>query len=133
MPANIARFERLAYLSFALFLLAGYLDQDYDPAGFVATGVLFGSISILLIWLTARRRKNWARWVYSILSAMGIAADTWGYFTSALDRADIVMMCSDIALVAALYYAWGGSSGDWFRGRGAAGQGALEPTAIEGC
>jgi len=57
---------------------------------YVAFATIVGSVSILLIWLTARRRKNWAKWTFSILSVLGIVSNVWAYFTSALTGADIV-------------------------------------------
>src|SRR6266850_2601994 len=68
MPSNVARFEKLMYLSLGIFetslILRWYV---HDLALSAATAVSFHSLNLVFllacIWLVARRRKNWARWI----------------------------------------------------------------------
>ena len=80
-PKNVARFEQLMYLSLAVGIFVAALRwnesvQQALPLGgstFVLA-VLGGTlvIFVLLIWLVARRRKNWARWLMLVLFILGL-------------------------------------------------------------
>jgi hypothetical protein len=82
MPKNVARFERIAYLTVALSAasmplnwntISKYLDQY--PISYPLILFTFFSIQFLWIWLIARRRKNWARWIslaFLIISLPGM-------------------------------------------------------------
>lgn len=132
MPTNIIRFERLAYFSLALFWMSSWLDTDLSAAASVALCIVVGAPSMLLIWLTARRRKNWGRWTLSILSVASIAVDVTGFFSWVpTDRAEIVLIGSDIVLAAALYCLWAGNSGGWFQRPGAGT--VAEQSTVQGC
>jgi hypothetical protein len=82
-PSNVVLFEELRYLAIGLALveillgwsqLAAGSDKIGGPRtiGFIAFYV--SSFFIVLIWLAARERKNWARWVLLILFAVAIPA-----------------------------------------------------------
>jgi hypothetical protein len=76
---------------------------------------------------------NWGRWTFSILSVASIAVDVTGFFSWVpIDRAEIVLMGSDIALAAALYFLWAGNSGRWFQ-RPGAGAVAEQSTVTREC
>ena len=77
MPTNIIWFERLAYASLVLGLLVGALDfGTLSEVGLPATviGIAVGSIALmsLLIWLIARRKQNWARWLFLTFFLLGL-------------------------------------------------------------
>jgi hypothetical protein len=75
MPKSIAWFERLAYLSLALSALSQILHWSLVQAAFGQNSYLYPAsaaftlaVQVMLIWLTARRRTNWARWMWIVLS-----------------------------------------------------------------
>jgi hypothetical protein len=66
-PGRVLWFERLFYLSMALSVIRFVITwPDHMPVvGFLAVYALL-VLQLVLIWLAARRRKNWARWVLLI-------------------------------------------------------------------
>src|SRR6266851_10248280 len=81
MPSNVARFEQLMYLSLGIGVIQSLLRWNRLVAQASAMGgakfVLFGQIVtfallVLLIWLIARRRKNWARWLMLVMFVSGL-------------------------------------------------------------
>jgi hypothetical protein len=125
MPVNIIRFERLAYLSLAISILAFVLDNAMGPGeplaplamAFVILAVT--AIGIALISATARLRKNWLRWVYAVLFVLAVAADVYVIPTTLaaggnawVQALTVISDTLDIACVCLLFSA---ASGAWFR------------------
>lgn len=75
MPKSIVWFERLAYLSLLLSMASQALHWSFVQAAFgdnfyvypVSAAITLAA-QAMLIFLTARRRTNWARWMWIILS-----------------------------------------------------------------
>lgn len=83
MPKSIVWFERLAYLSLLFSILSQALHWSFVQAAFgenfyvyPVSAALTLAAQGMLIFLTARRRTNWARWVWIVLSVVlsGFAA-----------------------------------------------------------
>ena len=80
LPSNVAWFERLMYLSLGIsetsFILRWYAhDLALSAAlafSFHALNLVF---SVVCIWLAARRRTNWARWILLLV----FIVSTYGY------------------------------------------------------
>lgn len=75
MPKSIVWFERLAYLSLLLSILSQALHWSMVRAAFSQNSYIYPvsaaitlAVQVMLIWLTARRRTNWARWMWMVLS-----------------------------------------------------------------
>jgi branched-subunit amino acid permease len=124
LPRNVIWFEALLYLSLALdSLLVAFQDRTPNPdmtqaminmAAIMAAGLIV--LMVYLVWLAARRRKNWPRWVllgslvlsiYSlteIISDVGIALDSF------------VEIISCALTAAGLYYSCTGDAKGWFNG-----------------
>ena len=73
-------FERVAYLSLLLGLISFALNWPLvadtylqRPITFLLVQVITFGGQALFIWLIARRRKNWARWVWIVLVFTGTA------------------------------------------------------------
>lgn len=128
-PLSIGRFELLAYLSLFLFactvVVAGVLDWDsfVEDWALSDTAAVVSVISALvkpgLIFATARRRQNWARWTYSAL----VALDAVMELTPPYDDVPIVLTLAAlfvVAEVAAVYFAFSRESAIWFKPPGAA-------------
>ena len=95
MPKSVWWFEKLAWASLLLGSLVALLDwkrlitnavhralntripiifleREYNTMSFAMGAIAIITIIVLLIliWLTARRRKNWARWLYAVSVAV---------------------------------------------------------------
>jgi hypothetical protein len=129
MPQTVVRFERLAYLSIVLGVLAYYnafyhgiaLHQGLDIFDTLVAGVIAAAYLIVaaLIFAAARRRQNGARWVYSVLIALGVALNVGKVlkFRDVLgfDLVALLDAASDIAAIASVYFAFSRPSNSWFR------------------
>lgn len=122
MPSNVTRFEQLAYLSLGIGIVVAALQypslSGQAGAGFTlfvqafVLGFLF-----LLVWLIARRRKNWARWVLLILFLVGIPA----YIPILSDMLLVSSLSGILSIVqlftqgVALYLIFTGDAASWFK------------------
>ena len=75
MPKSIAWFERLAYLSLVVGAASLVLHWSLVRSIFGQNSYVYPisaavtlAAQVMLIWLTARRRTNWARWMWIVLS-----------------------------------------------------------------
>lgn len=122
MPQNVQRFERLAYLSLAFGVVVAFMEDARLAAMtnwmvvLLTQAIVFG-LTVLLIWLIARRRKGWVRWLF--LAGFVLGLPQW---TSALASAlhantvlGFLMALQVLAQVAALYFVFFGDARDWFR------------------
>src|SRR5450631_1524919 len=81
MPRAVVRFELVAYLYLVLSLLQVSLAEIVPALGVVPSDHEFRDtivvvlISFVLVFAAARRRQNWARWIYSISVVVGLAVD----------------------------------------------------------
>ena len=122
LPANVLRFEALLYASLMLDALS-VAFQDRTPNAemtdqMIAAGTLVaGSLILTLVyfvWLAARRRKNWPRWVLggalvlSIASLIQIIGDQGVELDSAIE----IVSCALTA--AGLYFSFTGDAQGWF-------------------
>jgi hypothetical protein len=120
IPKNVLRFEVLLYLSLLLdSLSAAFLDRapaDMSEAA-AASANMFAAVLlallVLLVWLAARHRKNWARWV--LVTALGLSIlsllDTLG---DGLTFATAIDVLSTGLTAAGLYYSFTGDARNWF-------------------
>jgi hypothetical protein len=121
LPRNVLRFEVLLYLSLLLDTLsAAFLDRTPADTGDATTAnvnmlaVFLVAFFLLLVWLAARHRKNWARWV--LVSALGLSVlsllDALG--SGGLTFATAVDLISTGLTAAGLYFSFTGDAKDWF-------------------
>lgn len=125
MPANVAWFERLMYLAVAIGLADSALHWHQDvavarPVGGAAFVIVDQAVSaailVWLIWLTARRHRNWARWVLLVLTALGVIF----YLLSLHEVMRIAPLTGALGLVqcaaeiAALVLIFTGNAREWF-------------------
>ena len=124
VPKNVWWFEVLLYASLTLDALS-VAFQDRTPNATmteymidVATLMAAAMIVLLcyLVWLAARRRKNWPRWVLvaalalSLVSLMQVITETGLQFDSAIDGFSCVLTALG------LYFGFTGDAKDWFDG-----------------
>jgi hypothetical protein len=129
MPQTVVRFERLAYLCISLGVLAYYnalyqgiaFHQGLNIFNAVVAGVVVAAYLIVaaLIFAAARRRQNWARWVYSVLITLGVAFDIVKVLQYrnilGFDPVTLLDAASDIVAIASVYFAFSRPSNSWFR------------------
>jgi hypothetical protein len=80
VPKSIALFEKIAYLALALGIASVVINYPVTiktPGATANMVVAIQSLSVVLqilfIWLIARRRKNWARWIWIAVMFGGTA------------------------------------------------------------
>src|ERR1700761_714619 len=88
-PRNVFRFEVLLYASLMLDSLSVAV-QDRTPTSDMTDQMIMGAtlvtggmilLFLLFVWLAARRRKNWPRWVlaaflvFSVISLFQVIGD----------------------------------------------------------
>jgi hypothetical protein len=126
MPSNVARFEQLMYLSLGIGVIASTLSWSWNVAQAAAMGgasfVLFVQVfvlafMVLMIWLTARRRKNWARWLLLILALLGLPAyvHIFGRMMSAGFLAGLLSSVQFVVQAIAFVLLFTGNAPDWFK------------------
>ncbi|HEV7718836.1 MAG TPA: hypothetical protein VGO70_07670 [Arsenicitalea sp.] len=119
MPHSVVLFERLAYMALAFEVLAILVDPlnraEWGLAGSVLVAAIAVLITTLIVWLAARRRKNWARWLYLVLGLIGMASTLWS-FTDVGQSVwvHVLNIAADLSFLAAAYHAWKQESAAWF-------------------
>ena len=124
VPKNVLWFEVLLYLSLTLDALS-VAFQDRTPSGemteqmIMAATVLAGGMILLLVyfvWLAAKRRKNWPRWVLaaalvlSVISLMQVVGD------NGLELDSGIEIVSCVLTAAGLYFSFPRDAQGWFNG-----------------
>ena len=132
VPTNVTRFEQLMYLSLGIGIVVSALQYEdfvrkavihWGPdlpafllGGVLGTGVGFGAL-VLLIWLIARRRKSWARWVYLVLFLIGLplSIPILGVMLKSNPISAILSIIQVLSQGLALYLIFTGDSANWFK------------------
>ena len=127
-PSNVILFEQLWYLSLGigviLTIVAWYriVALTHGAAGFGIHLVLLiqavvVAVAVLFIWLIARRRKNWARWVFLTLAILDVPfALRELRLVLYMHRITATLVCAqNAAQVTALYLVFTGNAREWFR------------------
>jgi branched-subunit amino acid permease len=122
VPKNVLWFEVLLYLSLMLDSLS-VAFQDRTPSAQVTESMIAAAtvtaaclilVLTFLVWLGARRRKSWPRWVLmaslllSVISLVQIIGERGLQFDSAIE----VVSCAFTA--AGLYFSLTGDAQGWF-------------------
>ena len=122
LPRNVFWFEVLLYASLMLDCLS-IAVQDRTPAGDITEHVIMvntvfaGGIILLLfyfVYLAARQRKNWPRWVLAVALALSVVSLVLviGERGFELDSVIEIVSCALTAL--GLYYSVTGDAKGWF-------------------
>ena len=127
MPKNVVLFERLMYTSLCIGLLNLILDgsrqaasPDVEKLGgysFVAmVAIATLGILLLLIWLIARRGKNWARYLFTAMFALGLWPTLQNISTLLEANPPVALLCvaQIVIQLAALYFIFTGDARSWF-------------------
>ena len=122
MPPNVARFEQLMYLSLGIGIVNSALQYQSisSQVGVAFTliiqAIVFG-IMVLLIWLIARRRANWARWALLVLFLLGTVASIpiLSGLLQTISLAGILSIAQLFIQGMALYLIFTGNVAAWFK------------------
>ena len=122
VPRNVLLFEIMLYLSLMLDALSVAFQDRTPDAGVTASTItiataMTGVLILLLlyfVWLAARRRKNWPRWVLAaaLLFSVGSLWQALGESGLALDNGIEIVSC--LLTAAGLYFSFTGDAQDWF-------------------
>ena len=121
IPKNVLRFEVLLYLSLLIdSLSAALLDRtpadmsDAAEANVNLIAVVLVAFFLFLVWLAARHRKNWARWV--LVAALGLSVlsllDSFG--SGGMTLATALDVVSTTLTAAGIYFSFTGDAKGWF-------------------
>ncbi len=122
LPRNVLLFEVLLYLSLMLDALS-VAFQDRTPGAdmtssmiAVATAMAGGLILLLFyfVWLAARRRKNWPRWVLAAALLFSIASLWQVIGENGLELDSGIEIVSCVLTAAGLYFSFSGDAQGWF-------------------
>lgn len=118
LPTNVFYFEVLLYLSLLLDALS-MLFRD-DPAAMTppAAKLITAGLILLfveLVWLAARRRKNWARMVLLVALALSVLSIFEVLRNSGWQFMTVVDVLSALLTALGLYFSFTGDARDWFR------------------
>ncbi|MBV8925242.1 MAG: hypothetical protein JOZ74_07705 [Bradyrhizobium sp.] len=122
LPKNVFRFEVLLYASLMLDALSVAV-QDRTPSAdmtdqmiMAATLVAGGMILLLLyfVWLAARHRKNWPRWVLAAALVLSVISLVQVIGENGLELDSLIEIVSCALTAAGLYYSFTGDAQGWF-------------------
>jgi peptidoglycan/LPS O-acetylase OafA/YrhL len=122
LPRNVFRFEVLLYASLMLDALSVAV-QDRTPTGdmtdqtiMAATLVAGGMILLLLyfVWLAARHRKNWPRWVLAAALVLSMVSLVQVIGDNGVELDSGIEIVSCVLTAAGLYFSFTGDAQGWF-------------------
>ena len=122
VPRNVLLFEIMLYLSLMLDAVSVAFQDRTPDAGVTSSTItiataMAGFLILLLlyfVWLAARRRKNWPRWVLAaaLLFSVGSLWQALGERGLELDNGIEIVSC--LLTAAGLYFSFTGDAQDWF-------------------
>ena len=122
LPRNVFWFEVLLYASLMLDCLS-IAVQDRTPAGDITEHVIMvntvfaGGIILLLfyfVYLAARQRKNWPRWVLAVALALSVVSLVLVIGERGLELDSVIEIVSCALTALGLYYSVTGDAKGWF-------------------
>ncbi|MER9329709.1 hypothetical protein [Mesorhizobium sp. M0488] len=125
-PISIVWYERLAVAGVAAALasaaadgatLAKYYSQN--PIFYPILIACVFAVQLLWIWLIARKRQNWARWISLVVMVLGIPAEILGFDERVRFNATsaIVSYAAFVIWLAAVLLLFRRDARGWFAGQ----------------
>ncbi len=126
MPSNVRNFFWLNFLALVLGVAVAILTAPKNAAiaaaGGLGPGFVIGvqvsveALLLLLLWLIAFKRQNWARWVWLAMFVLGLP----GYIAIfknlfGISAAGAISLVQVILEIVALYFVFTGNAAAWFR------------------
>jgi branched-subunit amino acid permease len=122
VPRNVLRFEVLLYLSLMLDAVS-VAFQDRTPSRemtdqmIMAATIVAGAMILLLVyfvWLAARQRKNWPRWVLAAALVLSVIELVQVIGTNGVEFDSVIEIVSCLFTAAGLYFSYTGDAQGWF-------------------
>ncbi len=122
LPRNVFRFEVLLYASLMLDSLSVAV-QDRTPTAdmtdqmIMAGALVAGGMILLLlyfVWLAARHRKNWPRWVLAAALVLSVISLFQVIGANGIELDSLIEIVSCALTTAGLYYSFTGDAQGWF-------------------
>jgi protein-S-isoprenylcysteine O-methyltransferase Ste14 len=122
VPRNVLWFEVLLYLSLMLDAVS-VAFQDRTPSRemtdqmIMAATIVAGAMIVLLVyfvWLAARQRKNWPRWVLAAALVLSVISLAQAIGDNGLELDSAIEIVSCILTAAGLYFSFTGDAQGWF-------------------
>jgi branched-subunit amino acid permease len=122
VPNNVLRFQVLLYMSLMLDALS-VAFQDRTPTAEMTDSMIMGSTimafgMILLlfyfVYLAARHRKNWPRWVLAAALVLSVISLVDVIGTNGLELDSGIEIVSCLLTAAGLYFSFTGDAQGWF-------------------
>ena len=122
VPKNVLWFEVLLYLSLTLDSLSvAFADRTPSDARseqmIMGDTLVTGGMILLLmyfVWLAARRRKNWARWVLAAMLVLSVVSLLRAIGVDGLELDSAIEVVSCIVTGLGLYCSFTGDAKGWF-------------------
>jgi hypothetical protein len=122
MPKNVWWFEILLYASLLLDALSMAFDDRTPRLGvseeMITARTLYAlailSLVFYMIWLAARRRKSWPRWVLSGLFALSVSSLLQVIVVKGIEFGTFVDLVSSVMTALGLYLSFTGDAKDYF-------------------
>ena len=119
---NVLLFEIMLYLSLMLDAVSVAFQDRTPDAGVTSSTItiataMAGFLILLLlyfVWLAARRRKNWPRWVLAAALLFSVGSLWQALGESGLELDNGVEIVSCLLTAAGLYFSFTGDAQDWF-------------------
>jgi len=122
VPRNVLWFEALLYVSLLLDALS-VAFQDRTPTAelteqmILAATMVAGAMILLLVyfvWLAARQRKNWPRWVLAAALLLSVISLFQVIGENGLELDSSIEIVSCVLTAAGLYFSFTGDARGWF-------------------
>ena len=122
VPRNVLWFEALLYVSLMLDALS-VAFQDRTPTAelteqmILAATMVAGAMILLLVyfvWLAARQRKNWPRWVLAAALLLSVSSLFQVIGENGLELYSSIGIVSCALTAAGLYFSFTGDARGWF-------------------
>jgi hypothetical protein len=122
VPRNVLLFEVMLYLSLMLDAVSVAFQDRTPGAGVTSSTItiataMTGLLILLLlyfVWLAARRRKNWPRWVLAAALLFSVGSLWQAIGESGLEFDNSIEIVSCLLTAAGLYFSFTGDAQDWF-------------------
>jgi cell division protein FtsW (lipid II flippase) len=122
LPRNVFRFEVLLYASLMLDSLSVAV-QDRTPTADMTDQMIMGTtlvaggmilLFLLFVWLAARKRKNWPRWVLAAFLVFSVISLFQVIGENGVELGSLIEIVSCALTAAGLYFSFTGDAQGWF-------------------
>jgi hypothetical protein len=119
IPRNVLRFEALLYASLMLDALSVAFQDRTPTAELIEQMILIVAAAVILlqvffVWLAARRRKNWPRWVLAAALLLSVITAFQVIGENGLELYSSIGIVSCALTAAGLYFSFTGDARGWF-------------------